>query len=144
MAMGTAGRKNEDGSGQTVVVSCVEVNTAVFPVLSTVNSESAPLGSLVVTSDADPSWVNRKNENSRVSVRLELRSDAAGGHFIEGPFLPSGGATFFIAGAIDKVNGTVTATADSLIAAPAGVSGDGTLVRSGLWRVGAGPGALTL
>jgi general secretion pathway protein D len=35
----------------------------------------------------------------------------------EGPFLPSGGATFFIPGAIDNLNGMVTATVDTLIAA---------------------------
>jgi adhesin HecA-like repeat protein len=61
----------------------------------------------------------------------------------EGPFLPSGGATFFIPGTIDNVNGMVTATADTLIAAPAGVSGADTLASFGFSAIGVGTSALT-
>jgi len=45
----------------------------------------------------------------------------------EGSFLPSGGTTFFIPGAIDDVGGNVTATVDSLIGSIPGVTGNGTL-----------------
>jgi general secretion pathway protein D len=48
---------------------------------------------------------------------------------VEGPFLQSGGTTFFIPGTIDNVGGTVTATADTLIGPIPGVTGDGTLVQ---------------
>jgi hypothetical protein len=45
----------------------------------------------------------------------------------EGPFLPSGGSTFFLPGTIDNIGGSISFTADSLIGAIPGVSGDGTL-----------------
>jgi hypothetical protein len=50
----------------------------------------------------------------------------------EGPFLPSGGATAFIAGTIDNsifspTGGTITGTADTLIGAIPGVNGSGVL-----------------
>src|SRR5437868_2988547 len=45
----------------------------------------------------------------------------------EGTFLPSGGATFFLPGTIDNTAGTATFTADSLVGAIPGVSGDGEL-----------------
>jgi hypothetical protein len=45
----------------------------------------------------------------------------------EGPFLPTGGTTFFVPGTIDNVGGSVTDTADSLIGPIPGVTGDGVL-----------------
>jgi adhesin HecA-like repeat protein len=45
----------------------------------------------------------------------------------EGPFLPSGGATAFIAGTVDNTAGTITGTADTLIGAIPGVNGSGVL-----------------
>jgi len=60
----------------------------------------------------------------------------------EGPFLPSGGSTFFISGAIDNVGGSVTATADSLIGPTPGVSGNGTLLQFQFTAVAQGTSAL--
>jgi hypothetical protein len=62
----------------------------------------------------------------------------------EGPFLPSGGATFFIPGAIDNAGGTVAATADTLETAISGVTGDGTLASFSFEALADGPSALTL
>ncbi len=45
----------------------------------------------------------------------------------EGPFLASGGSTYFIPGTNDNVGGTVAATADTLLTAVNGVSGSGEL-----------------
>ncbi len=45
----------------------------------------------------------------------------------EGSFLPIGGATFFIPGAIDNALGTISFTADILLSAVSGVDGSGTL-----------------
>jgi general secretion pathway protein D len=45
----------------------------------------------------------------------------------EGTFLPGGGATLFIPGAIDNVGGTISSTADTLQGAIPGVSGSGDL-----------------
>jgi len=45
----------------------------------------------------------------------------------EGAFLPTGGFTFFIPGAIDNTSGTVGLTLDTLFFAPAGVTGSGSL-----------------
>src|SRR5882724_48128 len=45
----------------------------------------------------------------------------------EGPFLPSGGTTFFVPGIIDNSTGIIAFTADSLPGAVPGVSGNGVL-----------------
>jgi hypothetical protein len=46
---------------------------------------------------------------------------------VEGSFLPTVGATFFIPGTIDNVGGTVASTADTLLGSGPGVNGSGTL-----------------
>lgn len=63
---------------------------------------------------------------------------------IEGPFLPSGGATFFIPGAIDNIGGAVAFTADTLLTAISGVTGDGNLASFSFDAIGTGTSALTL
>jgi len=45
----------------------------------------------------------------------------------EGPFLANGGSTFFIPGTNDNVDGTVSATGDTLLSAVGGVNGSGEL-----------------
>ena len=62
----------------------------------------------------------------------------------EGLFLQGGGSTFFILGAIDNSLGTVSFTANSLIGAVSGVSGDGTLAMIHLLAAGAGTSSLSL
>lgn len=56
----------------------------------------------------------------------------------EGPFLAGGGGTFFIPGTNDNVGGTVSATADTLLAATPGVSGAGELAVFTFDAIGAG------
>jgi hypothetical protein len=56
----------------------------------------------------------------------------------EGPFLASGGDTFFIAGTNDNVGGTVSATADTLLTAVSGVSGTGELAQFTFDAIGTG------
>ena len=56
----------------------------------------------------------------------------------EGAFLPSGGTTFFIAGTIDNVGGTIAFNADSLIGAIPGVTGSGTLATVEFSALGGG------
>jgi hypothetical protein len=46
---------------------------------------------------------------------------------VEGSFLPTVGATFFIPGMIDNVGGTIASTADTLLGTGPGVNGTGTL-----------------
>lgn len=46
---------------------------------------------------------------------------------VEGPFLPTVGATFFIPGTIDNVGGMIASTADTLLGPRPGVNGSGTL-----------------
>ena len=46
---------------------------------------------------------------------------------VEGSFLPTVGATFFIPGTIDNIGGTVASTADTLLGSGPGVNGSGTL-----------------
>jgi general secretion pathway protein D len=45
----------------------------------------------------------------------------------EGPFLQTGGATFFDGGVIDNVNGVASFTFDTLLGAGPGVTGSGVL-----------------
>src|SRR5437867_11035043 len=60
----------------------------------------------------------------------------------EGSFLATGGSTFFIAGTIDNVGGSVSSNADTLLTALSGVSGSGTLATFELTAVGAGSSSL--
>jgi hypothetical protein len=46
---------------------------------------------------------------------------------VEGSFLPTVGATFFVPGTIDNVGGTIASTADTLLGPRPGVNGSGTL-----------------
>jgi len=60
----------------------------------------------------------------------------------EGPFLSSGGSTFFIPGTNDNVGGTVSATDDTLLTAINGVSGSGELAAFTFDAIGAGTSAI--
>jgi hypothetical protein len=62
----------------------------------------------------------------------------------EGPFLPSGGPTFFIPGTIDNTAGTISLTADTLIGVVPGVSGSGTLAILDFTAVGVGASPISL
>ncbi len=62
----------------------------------------------------------------------------------EGPFLPSGGPTFFFPGIIDNVGGTVSFNADTLESAVPGVTGSGILVTFDFMPVGAGTSQITI
>jgi hypothetical protein len=62
----------------------------------------------------------------------------------EGPFLQSGGATFFIPGAIDNLLGSATFTADTLVGATTGVSGNGTLATLNFETIAPGSSSFTL
>lgn len=60
----------------------------------------------------------------------------------EGPFLATGGSTFFIEGAIDNTTGAISATGNSLLTAIAGVSGNGVLARASFTALA--PGATNI
>jgi adhesin HecA-like repeat protein len=62
----------------------------------------------------------------------------------EGPFLPSGGTTTFIAGTIDNDAGTISALADSLIGLIPGVSGTGSLVELNFNALSLGTSVISL
>ena len=61
----------------------------------------------------------------------------------EGGFLSTGGGTFFGAGTIDNVAGTISFTFDSLLGALPGVSGSGTLATISFNAIGAGTSPLS-
>lgn len=63
---------------------------------------------------------------------------------MEGSFLPGGGTTFFIPGAIDNVGGTIAATADSLIGLIPGGTGSGTLAEVEFKALGSGTNGISL
>ena len=62
----------------------------------------------------------------------------------EGPLLGTGGATFFIPGAIDMAAGLVTATANTLLAAVPGVPGSGVLATINFTATASGLSAISL
>ena len=62
----------------------------------------------------------------------------------EGAFLPGGGATFFIPGAIDNAGGTITFTADSLLGPPPGASGSGIFATIDFQALALGTSPVTL
>jgi hypothetical protein len=62
----------------------------------------------------------------------------------EGAFLPGGGTTFFIPGAIDNTGGAITSTAGSLIGAISGVNGSGILATATFNALTAGTSPFTL
>jgi adhesin HecA-like repeat protein len=62
----------------------------------------------------------------------------------EGPFLPSGGTTAFIAGTVDNMAGTITGTADTLIGAVPGVDGSGVLASVDFEALSVGTSPITL
>ncbi len=68
----------------------------------------------------------------------------AAGSITEGSFLPTGGATFFIPGAIDNTGGTITFTADTLLSPIPGVNGDGTIAIVSFQALALGSSAITL
>jgi hypothetical protein len=61
----------------------------------------------------------------------------------EGPFLATGGATFFDSGAIDNVLGSISFTFDTLIGPGAGVTGSGVLEHITFSAISAGSSALS-
>lgn len=63
---------------------------------------------------------------------------------LEGAFLSSGGATYFIPGIIDNTDGNVTFNADTLLTAISGVSGDGTLAVFDFTAIAPGTSDLTI
>jgi len=63
---------------------------------------------------------------------------------LEGAFLSSGGATYFIPGTIDNTAGNMTFNADTLLSAISGVSGDGTLAVFDFTAIATGTSALNI
>ena len=61
----------------------------------------------------------------------------------EGPFLGTGGSTFFVGGTVNNVSGSITFTADSLETAIVGVNGGGVLATVQFTAHGAGSGLIT-
>jgi hypothetical protein len=62
----------------------------------------------------------------------------------EGLFLPSGGTTFFVPGAIDNVNGIISFIADTLISPVPGVTGSGDLAAISFTALASGTSILNL
>jgi general secretion pathway protein D len=62
----------------------------------------------------------------------------------EGTFLPGGGTTFFIAGAINESAGVISSTADSLIGPIPGITGNGALAEVQFTALATGMSTVTL
>jgi cohesin domain-containing protein/PEP-CTERM motif-containing protein len=111
-------------------------------VLSVQTPPTVPPGSTFVVG------VNISNVTDLFSFQFDLGFNPAvlqaTGIIMEGAFLPLGGATFFIPGAIDNTLGNVTFNADTLIGAGPGVSGSGTLVLFDFTALAPGTSALTI
>lgn len=62
----------------------------------------------------------------------------------EGPFLPNGGATFYLPGSIDNSNGTISFTADTLLGPVSGVTGTGVLATATFQAIGLGSAQVSI
>jgi general secretion pathway protein D len=103
---------------------------------------SAPLWADAVISVDPPAPVVAPGQTFSLAVDVAGVSDLYGYQFdlyfnpailsalsvSEGPFLSSGGSTFFLPGTIDNTGGTITDNGDILETAISGVSGSGTLL----------------
>jgi hypothetical protein len=63
---------------------------------------------------------------------------------VEGSFLPTVGATFFIPGTIDNLGGTIASTADTLLGSGPGGDGSGTLAILTLTGLAPGTSSISL
>jgi hypothetical protein len=116
-----------------------------------------PILSLVPSSQVVPSGqsltldVAITNVTDLFSFQFDLAFDPAllsAVSIVEGPFLPTGGSTFFIPGTINNTTGTITgtiiATADTLTGAIPGVSGSGIIATVSFQALARGTSPLTL
>ena len=91
--------------------------------------------------------VNIANVSDLYAFQLDLSFNPSvlqATSILEGAFLPGGGPTFFIPGAIDNTAGSVTFNADTLQGAIPGVNGSGTLIQFDFTAVGNGTSFLNL
>jgi general secretion pathway protein D len=124
-----------------VAVSAVAASAA--PVLSI-----SPGGPTVNVGDTFSLDVVVAGAVDMYSYQFDLAFDAsilsANGPVVEGAFLATGGATFFIDGLIDNMLGTISFTANTLIAAVPGVTGGGVLATISFTAIGAGTSVMAL
>jgi hypothetical protein len=91
--------------------------------------------------------VNISNVTNLYGFQLDFNFNPAALHatdVLEGAFLPSGGTTFFIPGAIDNNAGSVGFNADTLLSAVSGVNGGGRLLQFDFIATGVGTSSLNL
>lgn len=89
-----------------------------------------PSATTVNSGDSFSLDIGVSNVTDLFAYQFELSFDPAliaATSLSEGTFLPGGGFTFFIPGAIDNALGNVGLTADTLFFAPTGVTGSGSL-----------------
>jgi adhesin HecA-like repeat protein len=128
-------------AGMFLALSCSSVVSA-SPILSIVPATQTVSAGSGVTLD-----VNISDVTDLFGFQFDLTflpSVLSANSIAEGPFLPSGGTTFFLPGTIDNTNGTISATADSLIGAISGVSGSGTLAEFTFTAIAAGTSSIDL
>jgi adhesin HecA-like repeat protein len=128
-------------AGMLLALFCSSVVSA-SPILSIVPATQTVAAGSSVTLD-----VNISDVTDLFAFQFDLSfapSVLSANSIAEGPFLPSGGTTFFLPGTIDNTNGTISATADSLIGAISGVSGSGSLAEFTFTAIAAGTTSIDL
>jgi hypothetical protein len=116
--------------GVSAPMGVADAIVSVFPSASTVNPGDTVIAYINVTGVVD-----------LYGFQFDLNFNPAiiaAGSVSEGPFLGLGGFTFFIAGNIDNVGGSITNTADTLLGPVPGVNGDGTLATAQFTAIAAG------
>jgi len=128
-------------AGTLLALVCSSVTSA-SPILSIV-----PVTQTVSTGSSATLDVNISDVTDLYGFQFDLSfapSILSANGTTEGPFLPSGGTTFFVPGTIDNTNGTISTTADTLIGAISGVNGGGTLAFVTFTALAAGTSSIDL
>lgn len=106
-----------------------------------------PANTVVAPSDMFSVDVTISDAVDLFAFQFDVNFDAsilAANNGAEGPFLATGGSTFFIPGVIDNAAGTITFNSNTLIGAVLGVNGNGILATLDFTAIGAGTTPLTL
>lgn len=113
-----------------LVVLCLVLGAGTRPATASPIIRIQPSSSTVTTGSFFDVFVEISPVTDLFAYQFDITFDPAivsAVSISEGPFLATGGSTFFIPGSIDNTAGTITFTANSLLGALSGVTGNGTL-----------------
>lgn len=123
------------------------VGLAASPVVTATTISIEPASSAFSVGDTVSLNINITDVTDLYSFQFDIGfspSILSATSITEGPFLPSGGSTFFLPGTIDNVAGLISFNAGTLIGTIAGVNGGGVLAQVNFSAIGAGTSSVNL